>query len=284
MSFESFTPVVSWLLGRAALSLCAISHTLVLIGTCQATTVSAEGSQIAALEPERISPQNTLSLPPISTKSGYSTFLSYDYLAQGRPCTPVVVVDVPKAFAPRSPAGPIKVWQVLLLVRFNRESNTIEAGTPELFGCVGHCNGRMTLMIDNGLGDKWSLAQRALRAAAADYDRLEKNDHFTTEEQFDPTFGYKRNIYVKTNPHADQEYYSDSDNADQVSYVLRCSPHVPVPSCWAYFSIPDYRWINVTLTFDMLDLSIWGTIRESACRFVQSMVREIVSPSSCKPE
>jgi hypothetical protein len=284
MSFERFTSMVSRLLVRAALGLRAISLVLLFIGTCRGTTVSAKSSQVAALEPERISPQNTLSLPPISTKSGYSTFLSYNYLAQGRPCMPVVVIDVPKAFAPRSPAGPIKAWQVLLLVRFNHESSTIEAGTPELFGCVGHCNGRMTLMIGNGLGDKWSLAERAFRAEIANYDRLEKDDGFATNEAFDPPLGYKRGIYVKKNPRADQEYYSDADNADEVNYVLRCDPHLPVPNCWAYFSIPKYQWINVTLTFDMLDLPIWRTIRESASGLVESMVRDIVSPTSCKSE
>jgi len=284
MILEGFFCALSRLLEGAVFGLGALSHPIPYVSSDQWRIVSAEPFQIAALEPERVSPQNTLDLPPVSARSGNSTFLQYDYLAKDKPCTPVVVLDVPKAFAPRSPAGPTKAWQVLLLVRFRHEDNAIEAGTPELFGCVGHCNGRMTLSIGNGLGEKWNLAQRAFRAAIADYDRLKQDDRFSTEEQFDPKLGYEKGIYVKRNPHADTEYFSDADDADKVTYALRCNPHVPVPGCWARFSIPNYRWIDVTLTFDMLDLPIWGTIRESSSRFVESMVREIVSPLSCKQD
>jgi hypothetical protein len=58
------------------------------------------------------------------------------------------------------PIGSDQAWHFALLVRFKREDNTIEAGTSELFGCMGHCDGRMALMIGSGLGEKCSLGIR----------------------------------------------------------------------------------------------------------------------------
>jgi hypothetical protein len=236
----------------------------------------------APLEPERIAPQTPLDLPNIQTKSGNVTFLQYDALAQGRPCTPVVVLDVPQFYVPRSPAGPTRTWQVLLLVRFSHEDNSIEPATPELFGCVGHCDGRMTLLISNGLGEKEKEAQRVFHATEYWLNMLSHKEFEEVGEQANTQYGYKKYAYVKTNPHADAEYYSDTDDEKTVSYALQCDPHVPVPHCKAYFSIPDYRWINVQISFDMLNLPIWERIRDSVIKFVSAGVRQVVLPVSCQ--
>lgn len=236
----------------------------------------------APLEPERIAPQTTLDLPSIPTKSGEVTFLAYDYLAQGRPCTPVVVLDIPQSYAPRSPAGPTRTWQVLLLVRFRHEDNSIEPGTPELFGCVGHCDGRLTLMISNGSGEKEKEAQRVFHATGVWLNMLRRNEHDQVGEQANTRYGYKRYAHVKTSPDADAEYYSDTDDETKVSYALKCDPHVLIAHCNAYFSLPDYRWINVEINFDMLDLPIWETIRDSIVKFVSAGVRQVVLPVSCQ--
>jgi hypothetical protein len=238
--------------------------------------------QTAPLEPERVAPQTSLTLPIISTKSGNVTYLQYDYLAQDQPCTPVVVLDVPQFYAPRSSAGPTKTWQVPLLVRFRSEDNAFEAGTPELFGCVGHCNGRMTLMISNGLGEKEREVQRVFHRATDDPDRVRRNNSFVVGQQTDPHFRYKRYRYVKANPSANTDYYSDADNEALASYVLECNPRVPVPQCRSYVDLPNYRWINLEINFDMLYLPIWERVRDSAIRFISSMVRKTVVPLSCR--
>ena len=126
------------------------------------------------MTPGRVTPTSPPPLPDVQPEAGKATFLSYAYGAgTAHPCTPIVVLRIPPPFASGSPAGLSVIWQLNRLVRYAGAGQPLEPGTPELFSCVGHCEGRMDFEISNDYGAIGGAEpERSYRSMLEEMDKM----------------------------------------------------------------------------------------------------------------
>lgn len=242
--------------------------------------------KVVPLEQDRVSPSNPAKNLPLQTEPGKADYLLYNHLRQSEANVPILYLKIPEEYIGASPA-PVHNFGMHFYIWYPEMTGSLNPANQERIKCLGYCNGKIHLMIENTIGLKLS-AQASANVFHADMDRhLQDNkqhySYVTIKNDGIEEIYIKRGMAKAIEGDTSIVFIKKNLEGKYVDFI-ECEPNTPSPGCTAFLNIGDNAGVSVEYSFSMSMLKDWKVIRDAVERIITSFSPSFVQPEIRKRE
>jgi hypothetical protein len=224
------------------------------------------------LERDRVSPNNPARNPPLQTEPGKSDYLLYNHLKQDDPHTPIIYMKIPEQYAGKS-RKPVHGFGLHVVIWYPEMTGSLNPANSERQKCLGWCNGRISMLIENNIGLKTTPEVRAQIL----FENMEKE-----KASKSPAAAYTK--MDSAYPGEDiflENHLSGGDAGKKFMYFLRrskdgrvihyaeCMPDDPSPGCLAFMELPAHPGVSIEYSFSLELMKTWSDVQDRITRTIE---------------